>query len=303
VIPLVVVAKATLVSFVVFALAVLLRVALARPRRPYGRGLHRPDPAKHAHRLHAAQHLGLTGTPKGAAQCVVCPRLDQGQTSTCHAHSGVAALWCRYATKGAPLPWIPSPGLLASCTYADVRAAKYPTNYLPPLSDDGADLSDDAEALKRWGIDAMGPQIPGRSGASDVPDDVPGVPFAEPNRYAVERASSHIITGEYQIPVDANAPVTVALALDAGIPVWLGCFVDSAFENLGAKDIAQPPNESDPYGGGHAMYISGYRTNAKGEFEFRVENSWGTGWADGGAVWASSAWLKACWMLWPMAVA
>ena len=134
--------------------------------------------------------------------------------------------------------------------------------------------------------------------------DVPGndTPFPEPTVSDLAVAGQDLIAGEYQIPVDDTAPTTVALCLDAGIPVWLGTFVDTAFENLAANDIAQPADQSDPQGGGHAMYISAYRTASDGSFEFRVENSWGSSWADGGAVWASSAWLKACWNLWPMAV-
>jgi hypothetical protein len=264
----------------------------------FSRGLHRSPPEKVAHRL-GAHLLGLGAVPKGAASLTPCQRMDQGQSSTCHAHSAAGAVWTACNAKGRPMTFVPSPREIASTTYADVRAAATPPGQpLPPLQDQGADLQDDATAMAKWGVCPMGATV-GRF--SDVPDDN-GYGFPEPVVSELQIAGQDLIGGEYQIPVDDSAPTTVALCLDAGIPIWLGTFVGSAFENLGATGIAQPPDESDPKGGGHAMYISGYRTAADGSFEFRVENSWGSGWADGGAVWASSAWLKACWSLWPMAV-
>ena len=268
----------------------------------YGKGLKPSTPHRIAHRLGAAHVLGLAGTPKGSAQLQACPRLDQGGSGTCHSHSAVGAIWTALMAAGKRPAWVGSPLTLASCTYADVRALQYPAGPLPPLVDTGAELQDDADALSRWGLAPMGNQIAGRGGISDVPDDVDGQPFHEPVRAQVELAGKELVSGEYSIAVDQSAPNTVALALDAGIPVWLGVFVDTAFERLGPTDIAQPGDQSDPNGGGHALYISGYRTES-GILQFRVENSWGSSWADNGAVWASEAWLLSCWNLWPMKVA
>ena len=265
----------------------------------YGKGLHRPDPAKLARRLHASFHplLASAGTPRGSAQLVPCQRMDQGASGTCHAHSAAGATWVARNSLGRPLAFVPSPLLIASCTYADVQG---PASGRGPLKDTGADLSDDATALSTWGVAPMGPTVDGRF--SDVPNDPPDNSFPEPDLLQLQVAGSDLISGEYQIPVDASAPTLCALALDANVPIWVGFFVDSAFENLGANDIGRAPIAGDPNGGGHAVYLSGYRTSATGAFEFRLENSWGTGWADGGAVWCSTAWLLATWMLWPMAV-
>lgn len=262
-----------------------------------GRGLKRSTPHRVAHRLGATLHpaifAALAAPLPASGQVRDATRKDQGETETCHAHSAIS---CVEVVTGK----IGSPQLLASCVAADVRAAKTPPgDPLPPLTDDGAELQDDADALRRWGLGQMGPQIAGRSGLSDVPDDVPGVPFAEPNVAALETAGHTLITGEYSIPVDANAPKTVAACIVAGIPVWLGTLVGASFQSLLSDEVAQPTPDTDPTAGGHAMYISGYRTATDGTYEFRVENSWGTGWADGGACWASTAWLLACWDLWP----
>ena len=266
-----------------------------------GLGLKRTTPGRADHRL-GAHRLGLIGTPKGQADLAefMPPRLDQGQTSTCHAHSFVAALFTACGAQGHPMPFVGSPLLLASSTYADVRAKAHPTGDLPPLSDDGAQLQDDADAARTWGIGPMGLQVPGRY--SDVPDDQDGVPFPEPTVPALIVAGTDLIDGEYSIPVNSDAPEVCALALDEGIPIWLGTMVDTAFEHAGPSDVIGPANPSDPSGGGHALYLGAYRTNAPGALEFRVENSWGPNWCAGGAVWASSEWIKACWDLWPMAV-
>jgi hypothetical protein len=256
----------------------------------YGKGLHRPDPAKLARRMHASLHpvLGAGGTPRGSATLTPCPRLKQ-KDSTCHAHSASGAIW----TAGQK-NFIPSPLLIASTTYADVQG---PADHRGALQDTGADLSDDATALATWGIAPMQAEIADGTDEPLVPD---GGAYPEPDITQLAIAGEDLVDGEYQIPVDAAAPKLCALALDAGIPIWLGFLVDDAFENLGPNDIAQPPIE--PGLGGHAVYLSAYRTAADGSYEFLLQNSWGDGWALNGSVWVSTAWLLKCWMLWPMAV-
>jgi hypothetical protein len=269
----------------------------------YGKGLLRPDPAKSAHRLHVNLHprIDEAATPKGSGQLLTPGRLNQGLTSTCHAHSAVAAVWTAQTAAGLIGVYLGSPRLLASCTYADVRALAHPSGPLPKLTDDGADLSDDAAALQRWGIAPIqNPTTDGRF--SDVENDPADNTFPEPDAARLELAGGDLIVGEYSIPVTSGAPKLCALAIDAGIPIWLGFEVDQAFEDLGPIDIAAPPIATEALGG-HAVYLSGYRTAADRSFEFRLENSWGPAWADDGAVWTSTAWLLSAWMLWPMSVA
>ena len=269
-----------------------------------GKGLKRSHQARSAHRLGATQHPAIAAALKagirGTGQLTPCPRIDQGQTSCCHACSAAAVCWVARNAAGKPLPFVPSQVEIASATYADVRAASTPVGLpLPPLTDDGAELQDDATAMQRWGVCPMAAE---QGRYCDIPNDVPGTPFPEPVVAEIQAAASYIVAGEYQIDIDDQAPNTVAACIDASSPVWLGTFVDTAFEELRADEIAGVPDTTDPNGGGHALYISGYRTNAAGELEFRVENSWGSGWCDNGACWASTAWLTACWNLWPFAV-
>jgi hypothetical protein len=271
----------------------------------FGKGLKPSTRQKVQHRLGAHTHpqiaAALAAGPKGAADLTPCQRMDQGQTGTCHAHSLSGAIWTSFNAAGKALAFIPSPRLIASCTYADVRSASIPAGApLPPLTDDGAELQDDADAVKTWGIAPI--QSPTSDGRfSDVENDPPDNTFPEPDPTQMQIGGQDLITGEYAISVDSNAPNVVASSLDSGYPVWVGFLVDQAFEDLGASSIAQAPIGSGL--GGHAVYLSGYRTNALGKLEFRLENSWGSGWALNGSVWCSEAWLMACWDLWPCPVA
>lgn len=265
----------------------------------YGRGLHRPDPAKLARRvdgfLPRVARAALRG-PRGSAQLTPCPRLDQGSSGTCHAHSAAGAIWTAFAAVGKTLSFIPSPLLIASCTYADVQG---PSDTRGPLQDTGADLSDDATALATWGIGPMGaPTSDGRN--SDV-ENVFGS-FPEPDAGKLVIAGADLIVGEYAIPIDTNTPARCALNLDAGVPLWVGFLCDSRFQQLGPSDVAGAPDQGDPSAGGHAVYLAGYRTVGSA-LQFRLENSWGSSWCDAGACWVSEDWIRALWMCWPMAVA
>jgi hypothetical protein len=273
----------------------------------FGRGLKPPTPGKSAHRMGAASHpligAALRGSLAGSADLSpqICPRMDQRQTETCFAHSAAALLGLQMAIAGKPLGWVPSPELIAQTTYADVRAAAHPSGDLPVLQDTGAELQDVATAMARWGVGPMGPIVDNSN--SDVPDPTGyGFPEADPNRLVV--AGSHLIGGEYSIDVDANAPAVVAAALDAKISIWCGGLVGAAYQAATENPtlVQQPTPASDTTGGGHAQGIVGYRTNADGALEFKVCNSWGASWGSNGLIWVSSAWVAACWMLWPFAV-
>jgi hypothetical protein len=269
-----------------------------------GKGLHRSTPARIAHRLGGHTHpkiaAALAAGPRGSANLTTCQRLDQGNSSTCHAHSAAAAIWTSFNAAGKPLSFVPSPLVIASTTYADLRAKATAVPPFPKLTDDGAQLQDDADAIAMWGLAPV--SAPTKDGRfSDVENYTDGA-FPEPDTSTLQVAGESLADGEYQIAVDASAHNVVAASLDVGIAVWLGVFVDSAFEQLGPNDIAQPANASDPSGGGHALFLSGYRTAQDGSFEFLIVNSWGYGWANNGTVWASTRWLLSCWDLWPMSV-
>lgn len=258
------------------------------------KGLHRPDPAKLARR----KHFGATlqpGAPAGQATLVPCARLNQKSKSVCHAYSAAAAIWTRYNAAGQPLPFIPSPATIASCTYADTQG---PASSRGKLKDVGADLSDDATALATWGIAPM-VVTSSDDGYSDVdpyPDDGT-FPEADPTKLVI--AGSDLIEGEYEIPVNDQAPTLIALALDQGIPCWFGGPVNGIFEGLGPGAVATSASTTN--GSGHAQYFSAY-TLVNGVYRFRIQGSWGNGVLDQGAIDADESFVEALWMVWPMAV-
>jgi hypothetical protein len=271
----------------------------------YGTGLKRSTPSKVAHRLRAEDHpeiaAALAAGPKGSGDlraCLPATVFDQGQSGTCFAHSFAACAYGAQAQAGKPLAFVPSPLFVASCTYSDVRKAATPDNApLPVLTDTGAELQDAANAGARWGVAPLGKLEGGRY--SDVPGDPPNNVFPEPDYQQALLAGSDIVTGEYSITSNAEAPKVAAASLDAGYLLWVGFFCDSAFQALKPGDVAQAPDQNDPQGGGHAVLLCGYRTAADGSFEFLLRNSWGAGWCDGGYCWVSTAWLVAAWDCWP----
>jgi C1A family cysteine protease len=125
----------------------------------------------------------------------------------------------------------------------------------------------------------------------------------EPDAIQLQQAGTTLITGEYTIDPNANnVSDLVAAALSAGYTVYTCFFCDSAFEQLQPGQIAQVPDQNDPNGGGHAVYLSGYTTNADGSRTFILSNSWGNGWCDNGRCLVSEAWLKAVFELYVMNV-
>ena len=266
----------------------------------YSKGCKPSTPAKVAHRVSFAGHPAASAPLAASADlsAFAPPVMDQTKTGSCTAHSIAGATYTALAAAGTPLGFVPSPRTTYACTRALERSASTPSGELPALEDTGAELQDVATVIGSIGVKPMVPPTP--EGANS--DVWSGNVNEEPDFAAIEQAAAVLLTGEYKIdPSDASAPQLVAAAIQAGIPVWVAAFVDSAFEQFGANDIAQAPNANDPNGGGHAIWLKAFRTNAQGDLEFLIQNSWGN-WALNGCVWASTAWLKSVWEAWPIAI-
>lgn len=274
-----------------------------------GKGLVRSIEAKLGHLLgaHLEPSIGaaLASEPSGAADLTAFWQtpFNQGQSSTCHAHSLCMTAYVRLAAAGVPLGWVPSPLSLASCTYATMRSAVWvPGTAFPVLYDTGAALEDDSAAFSTWGVAPLGPLVGGRY--SDVPDDPPDNSFPEPVESTLVRSVR--FAGEYAIPVDANAPRLVAASLDAGIPVQDGGPVGAVFEDENTDPnvaIGVDPTATE----GHSMGILRYRTKAAGvvsafPWEFFEMSSWGAFGLNGGR-WVSGEFVCSRWALWPTAIA
>jgi len=76
-------------------------------------------------------------------------------------------------------------------------------------------------------------------------------------------------------------------------PIATSFNVDDAFFNAVGKEKSVLKEYIEPSDWrGHAIAISGYRTNAAGEVEYILHNSWNTAWGDNGKVYLSEAYVK-----------
>lgn len=89
----------------------------------------------------------------------------------------------------------------------------------------------------------------------------------------------------YKAPDDAIASVKKALL--EGSPVSGGFHIPESFFRIKSDVWYSDPTEisKDWKHNGHAMAIVGYDDSKGGNGAFRIMNSWGTNWADGGFVW------------------
>lgn len=89
-------------------------------------------------------------------------------------------------------------------------------------------------------------------------------------------------------PLDFEV-ATICTELDAGHPVVVGLQVTRDWEDFAGDTLPEPAGDVI---GGHAVMLVGYDLNLRC---FRVRNSWGTSWRDGGYAWLPWAWLRAPW--------
>jgi hypothetical protein len=97
------------------------------------------------------------------------------------------------------------------------------------------------------------------------------------------------LRGYYRILRGDTEAVRKALA--AGRPIVGGWKVDQAFLNgAGPTTVGEIRND---FIGGHAMVIDGYDRD-----KFRLHNSWGTSWREGGKVWVTEGFVARGYDLW-----
>lgn len=269
-----------------------------------GRGLLPQNPATRVVRAPAGDHHLIRGALKslrGSADLspMASKVLNQGQSSTCWAHSAVTCDFIRKNTRaGSAVAVLQSPLYFAQVVYAQYRAALFPAGQImPPLQDTGAQLDDCDRAFGQWGSARF--QEPAQDGETDVPaTDQEGFGIPELSTGELQAGAAALFAGPYDIAPGGNAPEIVAACLDAGVPVWMGGPVTRALDNLQAGQVEQPADLTDPSVGGHARAIIGYRTVA-GALEFLVRNSWSHAWGDGGNSWAVAGVIAGAWSLLP----
>lgn len=277
-------------------------------------GCRRPDPEKLASHPHASAHpqvaarLTAASLPPDADKLPETLIVDQGQEGDCTAASDAASTWTALAAKGTPLPFFPSQRLLYAVTRAIERAAAAAGRTLPELSDTGADMEDVFTAEAEYGVAPMVVDQSPDGRFSDIwgPDDGPAAPNlnGEAELAALFTAATTLIKLDvhaHVIPVDdPNRSDLMAAALDADPPIPIQACgpVGAAFQSMQPGQVLGPTPASDKTQGGHAFYFRAYRTNANGEREWLLRNSYGPQWCEAGGCWVSEAFIASCWGLW-----
>lgn len=271
----------------------------------FGRGLIKPLIEPNKLKLPFELHPLMLGRASSAspidlrATGLVAEVKDQGPVGSCEGHSGSGATETAFALAGDPLGFIPSEDIGYKGARSIERARSHPSGALPVLVDEGAQTEDYQLWISRFGVaPRWRSSVDGRNSDCGLDTCNDNLDLAK-----VESASVLLAPGSYAIdPQASNAESLVQAALAAKIPVRVDAFVDMVFENWSPGDKPVPtPNDNDPEGGGHAIYIVGWGLSGS-VAHYIIRNSWGISWGDGGDVLVSSAWLRAAWGLYPWTV-
>jgi C1A family cysteine protease len=117
------------------------------------------------------------------------------------------------------------------------------------------------------------------SEAKTVNDPLPWDVIQDASRFLAFRWSRINVLG-------AARGEAVAQAIAAKYPVIFGLELDPAFFVYQGGTIEELGEERR---GGHMLTAIAYRTNTKGNREFTIVNSWGTGWGERGYCWIDEA--------------
>ena len=200
------------------------------------------------------------------------PAYDQGPTRSCTAHALAKCVE------------------IAAGYRASMRDIYYQSGRLEgDATDDGREPLDCLAALCGLGAAPYAGPVEGR--VSDVSQANAATPpssesISERRRIDFGRATID--------PHADNLSDLVVACLAIGAPIYIAAVVGDAFEVLAGATVAQPADPNDPSDGGHMLALVGVRTMPDGSRQFRIENSWGESWDDGGECWASLAWVAAC---------
>lgn len=119
---------------------------------------------------------------------------------------------------------------------------------------------------------------------------VDSFPYDSASCSAVPSPSQRQSASEYRISGFEKVPLAVAAfkkTLANGDPIVIAMWAGSTFQSVSDASVYSGPRGSNP--GGHAVLVVGYNDDLSA---FRVLNSWGTGWGDGGYCWMSQSLIE-----------
>lgn len=245
------------------SILLLLALSLGHPlRAQFSTGLEFTSPAVYlSYPLASTPLMGLL--PRSADLSPLMPQPgDQGQQGSCVGWAVAYAM--KTYQEGVERKWPldhPSAQFSPAFIYNQIRISQNCAG--------GTMLPDALNLVQRSGAAPL----------SDFPYN-PQACSAMPSAGVRQRAR-HFAIADWR-RVDTRDQLEVKAYVAAGIPVIIGMLVDASFMRL------LGPVTYDQYSGnslgGHAMLVVGY-DDSRGAF--RVINSWGTGWGDGGFGWIS----------------
>lgn len=230
--------------------------------RKHGMGW-RPDLPDHRDRILATSPRAIRGLPPSAdLREYDTPILDQGATSSCTAHAGVAIFeWLQKFRTGSYTPM------------SRLFLYWYSRKLAGVVGDEGSTLRATAKAMGKYGI---------------CHEDVE--PFESkfintaPPIVAIDNAEKHQATNYYKIPTSTRPQETLMNIKNAlqTLPVMFGftCY-GSIFDVKEGGAIPMPTADEAPVGG-HAIAAVGYDDNKQA---LLIKNSWGERWGDKGYGW------------------
>ncbi len=243
---------------------------------------HIPDPPDHRVTSFRLARGAVPALPDSVNLTAFAPSpLDQNGTSSCVGHATAGAIATSFARAGAPLPFVPSPRSIYQLARCIDRL-----DPAVPLVDEGSMPNQAMRSLTEWGVRAM--NAPSPEGYNSDCDET-NVNL-EPTLSELEADATTVLIGQYAI----ESALQAAQAIAAGYAVTVASFVDTAFEELTAQSSPYDmPDETDPNGGGHDVFLVGFR-HVAGKLQFLLQNSWGTTWAAGGRCWVTEAFVNQC---------
>lgn len=198
------------------------------------------------------------------------PIISQGETSKCVAFSSAYYIIGMYnGVTAKDFNRVPSPEFIYAA-YKDANADTDCNEGCFLFSDKSKGIVGVADLLKTMGTTSWN-QMP----FVDSPN------CSIINATHISQASANKIAGYYRLAKDNYNNVNeLKVWLYSGFPIWFGVEIDQGFMNLKPGKIwSEAIGKKE---GGHAMTLVGYDDNRKA---FKIANSWGADWADGGYGW------------------